>query len=584
MKNGLVVRKTDYSLTGIIDLVKSAQKIPEEKQLLLDYPTVYLVYSKNKDGAYNVYVGETNDIKQRTGQHLSTDAVTRSDWKHFLKADTSQMIVIGHSHFNKSLTMDIENKMMLYMSGLDGVKQLTNRRENEQNMYYTEDERDEIFSAIWKRLRGLNDSLFPVEKVIRDNALFKASPFHKLTQEQYDARAEILQKVIQNLRGKTEHQLILVEGDAGTGKTVLLSSLFYLLRHLDGTEEFPDLRENAAYLLVNHDQQLKVYQEIAEKLGITNKDDSPVNKPTSFINHHSPDDPVDLVLVDEAHLLWTQGKQAYRGKNQLDDIVNRAKVTIAVFDPHQVLKTEEYLESQQIKNLEQKTAAKDNLVILKTQLRLKASKETVAWIKAITDKQEVLPYVRDKHYDLRVFDDPQEMFRTIKKLDADNVNGGLARMLATFDWPYKQKGKPDNGSNYWLVTAGEFSQPWNLQLPLDPSQRGRRKKLAWAEQNQTINEVGSTYTIQGFDLNYAGVIIGPSVKYRNGKILFDPSLSGNKNAIRKRTLSSGIKMQVSDELLKNELNVLLTRGVKGLFLYAVDPELQKVLKKAVLKK
>lgn len=108
-------------------------------------------------------------------------------------------------------------------------------------------------------------------------------------------------------------------------------------------------------------------------------------------------------------------------------------------------------------------------------------------------------------------------------------------------------------------------------------QKGQSKHLAWAEQHQTIGEVGSTYTVQGFDLNYNGAIIGPSVKYRNGKIIFDPADSQNRNAIRKRTLDNNQRVYVSDELLSNELNVLLTRGVNGLYIYAVDDELRKAL-------
>ena len=118
---------------------------------------------------------------------------------------------------------------------------------------------------------------------------------------------------------------------------------------------------------------------------------------------------------------------------------------------------------------------------------------------------------------------------------------------------------------------------WNLQLPTTKEQKHRNKSLAWAEQEQTIDEVGSTFTIQGFDLNYAGVIIGPSVKYRDGKIVFDREASKNKKAIQRRELKNGEKVYLSDTLLKNELNVLLTRGVNGLYLFAVDPALQEKL-------
>jgi len=67
-----------------------------------------------------------------------------------------------------------------------------------------------------------------------------------------------------------------------------------------------------------------------------------VCKPTTFINHHSPEDPVDVAFIDEAHLLLTQGKQAYQGSNQLKDIIERAKVTVVMFDENQILTTEQY--------------------------------------------------------------------------------------------------------------------------------------------------------------------------------------------------------------------------------------------------
>ena len=78
-------------------------------------------------------------------------------------------------------------------------------------------------------------------------------------------------------------------------------------------------------------------------------------------------------------------------------------------------------------------------------------------------------------------------------------------------------------------------------------------------------------------MNYAGVIIGPSVKLRDGQIIFDAKASRNRRAKNKRTLADNTKVDVSQELLQNELNVLLTRGVHGLYLYAVDPALQAAL-------
>ena len=109
-------------------------------------------------------------------------------------------------------------------------------------------------------------------------------------------------------------------------------------------------------------------------------------------------------------------------------------------------------------------------------------------------------------------------------------------------------------------------------------EKAQLKNLAWAEQQHTINEIGSTFSIQGFDLSYVGVIIGPSVKYINGKIEFYPSESKNDKATRCRTLKDGSQASFGNIFIRNELKVLLTRGVKGLYIYACDPALRQALK------
>ena len=93
------------------------------------------------------------------------------------------MFVIGHQYFNKSLTLDVESRRMLYLSGSELIEELYNRRTNPQNKYYTHTEFDEVFESIWRGLRKRNKKLFPAEDFIKNSALFKASPFHKLTQE-----------------------------------------------------------------------------------------------------------------------------------------------------------------------------------------------------------------------------------------------------------------------------------------------------------------------------------------------------------------------------------------------------------------
>ena len=547
------------------------------QEIIANFPTVY-IHNWQDSGDFEVYVGESNDIFKRTRQHYDA-AVDKSKWQRKLMEKDARLFIIGHEHFNKSLTMDIENRLMHYMMSAERVKHVHNLRDNPQTSYYPVEELDEIFGRIWRGLRKENKELFPTESAIKDSAIYKASPLHKLTKEQKDARELILQKVSKALENGETRQLIFIDGEAGTGKTVLNSSTFYEL-YCQAEEEEKTLK---CYLLVNHDEQITVYEQIAEKLGLTAKYGKVVSKPTTFINNHSEDDPVDVVFVDEAHLLLTQGKQSYHGENQLKDIIARARVTVVMFDENQILTTEQFWEAQILEHYRNQAKAAENHIVLDKQLRMQADPITMDWIDSFTKKGQLkeIPHTVDG-YQIRVFDDPEMLDLEIQK-KAKEKDSALSRVLATYDWEYSQKRKPDDRLRaYWEVVIGKWHKPWNRELAAELSGKEKRKinGLAWAEQPQTINEVGSTFTIQGFDLNYAGVILGPSVKYRNGKIIFAPSESHNNKAIRNRTLSDGTKQKFGEMLIQHEVRVLMTRGVNGMYIYACDPELRAALLKA----
>lgn len=547
------------------------------QEIIANFPTVY-IHNWQDSGDFEVYVGESNDIFKRTRQHYDA-AVDKSKWQRKLMEKDARLFIIGHEHFNKSLTMDIENRLMHYMMSAERVKHVHNLRDNPQTSYYPVEELDEIFGRIWRGLRKENKELFPTESAIKDSAIYKASPLHKLTKEQKDARELILQKVSKALENGETRQLIFIDGEAGTGKTVLNSSTFYEL-YCQAEEEEKTLK---CYLLVNHDEQITVYEQIAEKLGLTAKYGKVVSKPTTFINNHSEDDLVDVVFVDEAHLLLTQGKQSYHGENQLKDIIARARVTVVMFDENQILTTEQFWEAQILEHYRNQAKAAGNHIVLDKQLRMQADPVTMDWIDSFTKKGQLkeIPHTVDG-YQIKVFDDPEMLDLEIQK-KAKEKDSALSRVLATYDWEYSQKRKPnDRLRAYWEVVIGKWHKPWNRELGAELSRKEKRKisGLAWAEQPQTINEVGSTFTIQGFDLNYAGVILGPSVKYRNGKIIFAPSESHNNKAIRNRTLSDGTKQKFGEMLIQHEVRVLMTRGVNGMYIYACDPELRAALLKA----
>ena len=555
--------------------------LPEEDEktqdIIMNFPTVY-IHNWQESGDFEVYVGESNDIFKRTRQHYDA-ASDKSRWQSKLLEKDASLFIIGHEHFNKSLTLDIENRLMHYMMSVDRVKHVYNLRDNPQTSYYPMEELDDIFGKIWGGLRKENKELFPSESAIKDSAIYKASPLHKLTKEQEKARDLIIHKVSNALKNNETRQLIFIDGEAGTGKTVLNSSTFYEL-YCQAEENNRNLK---CFLLVNHDEQITVYEQIAEKLGLIEKYGQVVGKPTTFINNHSKDEPVDVAFVDEAHLLLTQGKQSYRGKNQLNDIMDRARVTVVMFDENQILTTEQFWEAQILEQYRNQAKLEENHIVLKKQLRMQADPATMDWIDSFTKERRVKKIPNTfGGYAIKIFANPELLDLEIQRR-AQESDSALSRIIATYDWQYSSNHKmEDQVMKYWEVLIGKWHKPWNRELESELSKKEKRdiKGLAWAEQPQTINEVGSTFTIQGFDLNYAGVILGPSVKYRDGKIIFDPTASKNEKAVRNRTLSDGTKQKFGETLIQHEVRVLMTRGVNGMYIYACDPELRAALLEA----
>lgn len=232
-----------------------------------------------------------------------------------------------------------------------------------------------------------------------------------------------------------------------------------------------------------------------------------------------------------------------------------------------------------------KAIEQENHFTLTEQLRMKADKDTLDWIDSFT-KSQIINKIPHNSYEIKIFDSPVSLEMEIRK-KASKEETRLSRLIANYDWDYKENSRPQNRlQKYWevLVKRDNWHKPWNYELKkeLDTKQKRKMKEQSWAEQEHTIGEVGSTFTIQGFDLNYAGVILGESVKYRNGKIIYDPNETSNSKVTMRKTLSDGSKKNFAEELLKHEVRVLMTRGVNGLYIYACDDQLREALKKAEL--
>lgn len=576
---------TDF-LSELPDRIKNGNS-GKLAELLLSYPTVYihfwpgqLVQYIDKKGIsrsfqrYNVYVGESNNVISRTKQHYESGE-DPGKWQYILthSREIPQIIIVGHEYFNKSFTLDMENRLIEYMMASEhSVEKLHNGRGNPQNEYYPAEKFEEVFHSVWRELRKIKPDLFLSESAIQHSALYKASPLKKLTDEQIEAKETIIAKIYDAVESDQDGQLVFVQGEAGTGKTVLNSSIFYEIL-TNGEDLFG--REIDCHILVNHDQQITVYEQIAKRLGLG---DDIVHKPSQFINKFSEERKVDVAFVDEAHLLLTRGNQGYSGHNQLEDIIKRSRVTVVMFDEYQVLNSEEYWEPDLLEKFKSIAHRQHSYIGLSRQLRMQCSLSTRNWLDDFVLNGRLCEFTRDDKYEVKSFDSPKALYDAIYE-KASKEETRLSRLVATYDWEYNGVHRPEKKA-FWDVDINGWTMPWNYETKseLTPKELKQIKNLAWAEQPHTINEVGSTYTIQGFDLSYVGVILGPSVKYRNGDIIFDPSESYNARATSRRTLSDGSKRSFGETFIRNEVKVLLSRGVNGLYIYACDESLRNALK------
>ncbi|VWX34408.1 DUF2075 domain-containing protein [Exiguobacterium oxidotolerans] len=522
-------------------------EVTNRKTLYIDdYPIVYLLYNRKKEQAY---VGQTVQKNQRLKAHL----------KDVRRKHLDETILIGHEQFNQSATYNIESNLINFLIAdgryvLQNVSQTTSRQ---MHNYFRKDFFNEtVFENIWEQLRTERIAEGTLDQ-LRNKDVYKLSPFKELSEQQLEVKQTILTYCKTHIT-QPGHHVFVIEGDAGTGKSVLLNSLFNTIQDLTKEADSPLYRTDN-YLLVNHGEMLKTYKAIAGSLPNLKK--KQFQKPTPFLNTlEKQQHTADIVLVDEAHLLLTK-EDAYNNfkqQNQLHEIITRSKITILIFDPKQVLKIKSYWGRTTLQDIVGSFSTAT--LPLTNQFRMQASPEMLHWINRFVE-QEILPLPTDPQYDFQIFHDPKAFKQAIFQ---KNDQYGLSRIVSTFDYLHKK-----DGADY-VVDADGINLPWNRNYP----------NQTWAEQPETIQEVGSIYTIQGFDLNYVGVVLGPSVQYdeQTKRLKLEPTLYQDTGAfIARQDLTQVENDRAKEEIILNSLNVLMKRGVKGLYLYATNPALRKRL-------
>lgn len=392
-------------------------------------------------------------------------------------------------------------------------------------------------------------------------------PNKHLSDEQQDVFNEILKFCHNNIINQTKG-LFQLNGDAGTGKSVILTQLFLSIEKTakrDGMDN---------YFLVNHPELLKVYQDNATSFKELRK--NRFLRPTSFINRMNKNNKTaDIVVIDEAHLLLSEADRYnnFEQNNQLEEIIKLAKVVIIVYDDKQVLKLKSYWSQRVIDNLVKRFKVQYKKSTLRDQMRMQVSDKIIKWIDDLTDNLKLdnidsnsldVIDASDKNYEFRIYDDAKAMY---EKLRFDNDKYKKSRIVATADYPSTLDDKKH------FVNEGDFHLPWD-QYNYD--------RVTWAQKDSTINEIGSIYTVQGFDLNYVAVIIGPSIEYAgDGKIRVNINAYEDQEAFKKRHEDDIDNIITAKEaIILNSINVLLKRGVKGLYIYFHDSRIYDFLKES----
>lgn len=545
------------------------------------WPVVYIINNEKE-----AYIGETINAYIRASQHLDNP-----------KRQILNLInIISSEKFNKSVILDLEAFLIKYMAA-DKKFKLQNGNGGLQNHnYYQKELYESKFKDIWNKLKekGIvqNDLL-----VIENSDLFKYSPYKSLTNDQYEVVTDILKTLADDVTNHKKSTFI-VNGGAGTGKTILGVYLAKLLM------EVKENNINIEEEIVDEDIQetLKIHNSI-EKLNIglvismenLRKTLKKVFKDVSGLSPNmvlSPNDVAksktrfDLLIVDESHRLrkrknltqygsFDQNNKKFKLGNEgteLDWVRLQSDYQILLYDVEQSIKPTDV-----DKEVFEKIAKEKNThnYSLKTQLRcLLGGDEYISYIKEIFSNNPPKEKMDFNEYELKIFDNVDQMIKNIKN---KNEMYGLCRNVAGYAWKWNSKGKKlpmhvtkkevqkMKENNVYDIEIDGYKYIWNSQ-PTD-----------WINSENSINEIGSIHTTQGFDLNYTGLIIGNELKYDdiNHKIIVD----------RNNYFDAKGKAGTSDEeLLEYILHIyqtMCTRGMRGTYLYVCDEKLKEYLSKYI---
>lgn len=530
------------------------------------WPLVYIL----SDGEVNeAYVGETTDALSRMKSHLSNSSKNKLTSVHLITSDK----------FNKSATLDIEANLIKYISG-DGKYKLLNANIGLANhTYYQKNEMyKDLFDNLWNELKQIGIAHSSIEK-INNSDLFKYSPYKSLTTEQKNSLVQILDSLIDG-----SSQNILVEGGAGTGKTIVAIFLFKLLNtelneinlqeFSEDQKQFVELVNKVKKVYANPKMALVVpmagFRATLKKVfkNIKGLSSSMVIGPAEVVS-----DKFDIIIVDESHRLRKRvNLGAYYGAfdrvnsalgldkylhNELDWVTMQSNKCILFYDENQSIKPSDVDKSDFDKL---KADSKTTIKHLKSQFRVKGGDDYVSYInKLLTcDFRKSDDKFTSSDYEFKLLDSIDDLVKTIKEKDSIH---GLSRLVAGYSWKWES-----NKRDVFDIEIGEIKLKWNST------------SSDWVNSENAIHEVGCIHTTQGYDLNYTGVIFGNEISYDKEKniIVIKPENYHDKNG--KNSITNPEKLK---SYILNIYKTILLRGIKGTYVYVCDKNLREYFRQYI---
>jgi DUF2075 family protein len=272
----------------------------------------------------------------------------------------------------------------------------------------------------------------------------------------------------------------------------------------------------------------------------------------------------DALVVDEAHRLNEKsGLYGNQGLHQIVELIHSAKCAIFFLDEDQRVTWKDIGDRKEIASKAAAVGAKVTYLKLDSQFRCGGSDGYLSWLdNTLGVRPTANEFLDREDFDFRVFDSPEELRRTIME---KNRASNKARMVAGYCWDWKSK-KDSNAIDVVIPEFG-FGMQWNLAADGG----------LWITAPDSVDQIGCIHTCQGLEVDYIGVVVGPDFIVREGRVITRPKMRSKndqsiKGYVSESRANAADANRKADLIIKNTYRTLMTRGMKGCYVYFTDPE------------